>query len=196
MPHGDDDTWTQTFSGRQFWPLDPREEDIDIIDIAHALAMKCRYTGHCSSFYSVGQHSVHVAEIVAWTNPELALTALLHDAAEAYIADVARPVKSSITQLAEIEHRLEVVVANRFGLVFPFPEIIKTADNIMLATERRDLMPNPPRPWKTYGVSPLSRVIVPWVWQQAKFEFIKMFSRLTDPAISPGEATTRALAAI
>lgn len=180
MPHGDDSTWIQTFSGRQFWPLDPHVDDLDIQDIAHALSMKCRYTGHCREFYSVGQHSVHVAEIVGQTGRrQLTLTALMHDAAEAYIADVARPVKSEIKQLAEIEQRLETVIAERFGLIFPFPDEVKIADNIMLNTERRDLMANPPRPWKKYGVEPIERRVIPWTWQGARAEFLLLFKKLT-----------------
>lgn len=62
--HGDDSTWIQTFTGRQFWPLDPRAEDVDIRDIAHALSMKCRYNGHCREFYSIADHSCRVAEVI------------------------------------------------------------------------------------------------------------------------------------
>lgn len=179
MPHGDDDTWVQTYTGKRFYPLDPRVEDVDIQDIAHALSLKCRYTGHCREFYSIAQHSVLVAEIVdKFGRRQQTLTALMHDAAEAYIADVARPVKASILQLKEIEERLEVVIAEKFGLIFPFPDAVKTADNIMLATERRDLMGTPPRPWKTYGVEPLASKVVPYDWRWARSVFLEEFKRL------------------
>lgn len=172
--HGDDSTWIQTYTGKQFWPLDPRAEDVDILDIAHALALKCRYTGHCKEFYSIAEHSCRVSLLV---DPALSLTALLHDAAEAYTADIARPVKKFIKQFEDIEHRLESVIAERFGLMFPFPEEIKTADNILLATERRDLMAEPPRPWKTYGVEPLSKKIVPWGCGYSEERFLAQFDR-------------------
>jgi hypothetical protein len=78
-------SWIQTVSGRQFWPLAPKAEDVDIGDIAHALAMKCRYSGHTQKFYSVAEHSVHISLALlrdGW-NPTTALWGLLHDAAEA-----------------------------------------------------------------------------------------------------------------
>ncbi len=181
MPHGDDETWIQTYTGRQFWPLDPRADDVHIDDIAHALALVCRYTGHCRLPYSVGQHSLYVASIVERTGGDRkhVLTALLHDAAEAYTADIARPLKKSMPQFAEIEHRLETVIAERFGLIFPFPDCVKTADNIMLATERRDLMAEPPRPWKTYGVEPELWRIPTMIWREVELAFLQRFKDLT-----------------
>ena len=77
--------WIQTYTGRQFWPLDPRIEDIDIHDIAHALSHQCRYSGHCLRFYSVAEHSVLLSHHVAG---EHMLWALLHDAWEAYLAAI------------------------------------------------------------------------------------------------------------
>ena len=131
-----------TFSGRIIDPLRPEAEQIVIEDIAHALSQICRFTGHTREFMSVAQHSVHCAALVT---PELALTALLHDASEAYLADIARPVKldpdfGPFYRTAET--RLERVIADRFNLVYPFPAEIHRADNIMLRTEQRDLMPD------------------------------------------------------
>src|SRR5690348_18006267 len=79
-----------TFTGRTFCPLDPKPEDIDIQDIAHALSCQCRFTGHSRKFYSVAEHCVRVSLLVS---PDLQLAALLHDASEAYLSDVARPIK-------------------------------------------------------------------------------------------------------
>ncbi len=80
----------QTFSRTMFYPLDPHPEDVHIVDIAHALANICRFGGHAKRFYSVAQHSVLVSRIV---EPEDALHGLMHDAAEAYVGDVVRPIK-------------------------------------------------------------------------------------------------------
>ena len=177
--HGDD-AWIQTYSGKMFWPLDPKPQDVFIEDIAHALALKCRYGGHCLDFYSVAQHSCLVADVV-WRdggNARAVLTALLHDAAEAYTADVVRPVKKHIKQFGEIEERLERVIAERFNLIYPFPPGIKRADSVLLLTEARDIMTAPPKPWQTFGVRPANFPIVPVSWQNSKEAFLAKFHEL------------------
>lgn len=97
--------WIQTYTGKAFDLLDPQPEQVDILDIAHALSNICRFTGHCRAFYSVAQHSCLVARIVVdlWRREhgydcpeEVALVALLHDAPEAYIGDVSTPLKRAI----------------------------------------------------------------------------------------------------
>ena len=92
-----------TYTGRQFFPLTPRQEDIDIEDIAHSLSRLCRFNGHCKSFYSVAEHSYRISYIVP---PEFALWGLLHDAGEAYLSDLPRPIKHQIPEFIEIEERL------------------------------------------------------------------------------------------
>jgi len=132
-----------TFSGRFIRPLDPDPEDIFISDIAHALGNQCRWTGHVSSFYSVAEHSVHVAACVP---QKLRLTALLHDASEAYLTDLARPIKKA-PGLGELYHeaeaRLEAAIAARFdiedGPLSHSP--IKQADEWMLWREAQCLLP-------------------------------------------------------
>jgi hypothetical protein len=137
--------WIQTFTGGAFWPLDPRVEDIRIEDIAHALSMLCRYNGHCTRFYSVAEHSVYVSRLVA---PEHRLAALLHDASEAYLADVPRPVKPLLQGYAEIEAIIERKVAERFGLVWPWAPEIKQADLAVFHDEKNQIMAPEPAPWK------------------------------------------------
>ncbi len=180
MPHGDDSTWVQTFTGRQFWPMDPHEDDIDIQDIAHALSMMCRFNGHCRDFYSVAQHSVHVAEVVAERGYRKdTLTALLHDAAEAYFGDITRPVKHGIGgEIARIEGKLEMAIANKFGLHYPFPPIVKEIDDILLVTEKRDVMTQSQRKWNLRA-EPLEQRIVPWDWRWARSRFLEMYHKLT-----------------
>ena len=102
----------QTFTGRMFWPIDPQPDEVDIEDIAHALSNVCRFCGHTREFYSVAQHSVLVSEIVP---AAFALEGLLHDATEAYISDVARPVKPYLTNYKEIEINLYRAIAKRFN---------------------------------------------------------------------------------
>lgn len=180
--------WIQTFTGRQFWPLDPRLEEIDIEDIAHALAHQCRFTGHCREFYSVAEHSVRVADYVElrmleeWhTYPqvrEAAFCALLHDASEAYLIDLARPVKRCVVGYAEAEDRVMAVIAQRFDLVDRFHWLTKEADDVLLVTEKRDLMGPPPAPWNI-GREPLAEHIEPWSSEQAKDQFLRKFRALS-----------------
>lgn len=131
----------QTYTGKAFWPLDPRAEEVDIMDIAHALGSLCRYTGHCADFYSVAEHSVEVSKLVP---PELALTALLHDAPEAYCNDIARPLKRHMPEYKGIETRIWYAVAERFNLPQEMPAVIHAADNAILDVEIRQLMKAPP----------------------------------------------------
>jgi len=173
-----DDNWIQTFSGRQFWPTDPRPEDIDIVDIAHALAMKCRYTGHCREFYSVAQHCVIGSR---HTGAKNALWFLLHDAPEAYLFDAARPIKAELPQIRELEARLMECIAAKLNLQLPEPGEVRHMDLVMLATERRDLMASPPRPWRsTAGIATLTETLEPWSWRRAEAEYLARFQDLTE----------------
>src|SRR5688500_14252940 len=87
-------SYIRTYTGKEFYPLKPELDKIDIEDIAHALSNLCRFTGHTKQFYSVAQHSVLASEFVrVYDNPHLNLFVLLHDASEAYICDISRPLK-------------------------------------------------------------------------------------------------------
>lgn len=129
--------WMMTYTGRKFFPLDPRPEDIDLKDIAWGLAHQCRYNGHGRFFYSVAEHSVLLSRHFGETLP--AREALLHDAAEAYIGDVIRPLKRSLPQFVEIEAKLERVIFARFNLPVVLRDEIKAADTTILADERNRL---------------------------------------------------------
>lgn len=176
-----DSKWIQTYTGIAFWPLDPRAEEVSIYDIAHALALTCRWTGHVSRHYSVGQHSVRVSYLVS---KEWALHALLHDATEAYIFDVARPTKAGFTNYKKVEARLHKEIFRAFGLDPKLPDCVKEADNIMLYTEARDLMGPPPMPWM-YGKVPelLSKKIRPWPMWLTELRFLWRFGGLTGTRI-------------
>lgn len=126
-------------SGRLFSPLDPDPRLINIEDIAHALSNICRFTGHTREFYSVAQHSVLVAQGML---PGLELWGLLHDAAEAYLCDVARPIKHLrlMEPYREVEKRLQLVIYERFGLSGPEPADVKRLDRQVAQAEIRDLI--------------------------------------------------------
>lgn len=138
-PDPDIKGWIQTYSGRRIWPLNPDPDRIVLEDIAHALSNVCRFTGHVNHFYSVAQHSVLVSQKC---DPQDALWGLLHDASEAFIADVARPVKQhpDFAFYREAEKRLMLAVCQAFGLPSSQPSSVTIADHRMLYTERRDLL--------------------------------------------------------
>lgn len=171
--------WIQTFTRRRFWPLDPRAEDVTIADIAHALSNTCRFGGHTRDFYSVAQHCGVVSSLVA-DDPRLRLPALLHDAAEAYLCDMPRPIKRQpeFAELKKIEARIEVVIAEKFGIdpaMLHHPDI-KKADLVALATEARDLMDVTPNPGETWGLEPPAPFkIAPMDPKSAKSEFLAAF---------------------
>lgn len=137
--------WMQTFTGKKFWPLNPKPEDVDIKDIAHSLSLSCRFNGQCNVFYSVAQHSVFVSELV---RPSESLVALLHDGTEAYMGDIITPIKLSLPYMKDIEKRLEKSIFQHFGIKKYDKEEIVRADKIALYTEMRDVMGKPPETWK------------------------------------------------
>lgn len=169
------DGWIQTFTGRKFYPLDPDWQRIDIHDIAHALSNLCRYGGHVEQFYSVAQHSVFVSRVCA---PEDALWGLLHDASEAYLVDLPRPIKRQMPTYREAEERLQFAIGRTFNLPLTIPASVMRADNVLLVTEQRDLMKVPPEPWTDYKVSPLEGRIEPLSPADAKRLFLKRFDEL------------------
>lgn len=165
--------WLQTYTGAAFYPLDPRPEEIRIEDIAAALSKLCRYGGHCIKFYSVAEHCVHVAE---YAPDYCKRTALMHDASEAYLIDVPRPVKRFLTNYQEIEAGLEAAIAKRFDLMHPAPPIVKQLDNAILGDEHAQNMGRPPREWRLTE-KPLGVTLKFWTPQQAAYEFTTAFYR-------------------
>lgn len=127
-------TVIRTNSGAMIDILHPDPALICIEDIAHSLSHICRYNGHVDRHYSVAQHSVIMA-IMPEIPGELKLTALLHDAAEAYLGDVVKPLKHLLPEYLKIEENMERVIAKAFGLVYPFPKEIHGADWLMLQNE-------------------------------------------------------------
>lgn len=172
--------WMQTFTGRQFWPVDPRADEVCIEDIAHALSMMCRYSGHCLRFYSVAEHSVLLARAAS---PENALWALLHDAAEAYVVDVPRPLKPFLPGYREAEAKVMEAVCDRFGLGLAMPAEVKALDNGILGDEQRQNMSAPPAPWYHIG-EPIGAVLHFWTPEQAEAEFLAEFHRLSQSQVA------------
>lgn len=166
--------WIETYTGIHFYPLDPREEEISIIDIAHALSLICRFNGHCKHFYSVAQHSVNVYKYLRERCPtdfNLQLAGLLHDASEAYISDVSRPVKSSLKGYLEIESNLMKVIFEAFDV--PLGVHFEDADDLVLQAEAMRLMPGS---WWTPNNLEIDVIDKPAI--QVRHEFIKTYQSL------------------
>lgn len=158
-PRGD---WMQTWLGHRFYPMAPSQSTIDHADIAHALSQLCRFAGHIDRFYSVAEHCVLMSQAVP---PEHALAALLHDATEAYVVDVPRPLKRYLPDYQAIEQQTWYAIAYRFGLDFELPAEVKDADNRILRNERAALFSRAeawpaiddlePLPVQVIGLAPL-----------------------------------------
>lgn len=165
----------QTVSGRYVDVLRPRPEDIVVGDIAHHLAHLCRFGGAVRRFYSVAEHSVRVARLLP---PPLRLAGLLHDASEAYVADLASPIKRTLPSYQYVEDLVHDAVRQRFGLQLSRDDeaAIKRADIVLLATERRDLMPRDGMEWAVLaGICPLDERITPMPVEAARDAFLAAF---------------------
>jgi hypothetical protein len=129
-------SWIETFSGARIDPYHPHPEEIFLIDIAHALSNICRFTGHSKVFYSVAQHSL----LVSWLVEEkFKKEALFHDAGEAYMNDLARPIKTELNYYVQSEHMLREMIFQKFGIpIFDHAKIspeVKEADDVALIYE-------------------------------------------------------------
>jgi len=130
-------TTMQTYTGALIDLQSFSPDDVRLPDIAHALSLINRYTGHTLLPYSVAQHSVVVSQICL---PENALWGLLHDASEAYLGDVASPLKHMLPQYKTLEQHVQRQIAKRFELAWPMPDDVHKADLRALMAEKDWLM--------------------------------------------------------
>lgn len=171
--------WMQTFTGRRFFPMDPKVEDFDILDIAHSLSLQCRFNGHCLCFYSVAEHCVRVAEYLEEKTGShmLSFWGLLHDAPEAYLGDIVRPLKLHLPEYEKIEENVaRCLIVGKFNMIWPMPAEVKAADDILLSTERRDLLCPSADQWKADEI-PLPEKIAPMTTDQAMTAYIHAFNQ-------------------
>ena len=171
------DPYVSTYLGNRFYLSRPHIDDVAIEDIAHGLAYQCRFNGQTREFYSVAQHSVMVMNLVP---EEHRLAALLHDAAEAYLGDMVKPLKNLFPAFSVIEAQVMAIIGQRFEVeLVQLHASVKWADLVALATEKRDLMPNSTEPWAYLGgVAPVPTSIWPMPPKQAKEAFLEAFSKL------------------
>lgn len=167
-----------TLNGSYFNFLDVKDNVVSVSTIAKALSNICRFNGQIEHFYSVAQHSVLVSHNVP---EEHAMAALFHDAAEAYIGDVTKPLKALLPDYQQIEERVEKDIFQKLGLPWPLHPCIKQADLNLLATERRDLSDpdNTAGEWACLkGTTPIEQYITPMHPHSAYLLFIARYREL------------------
>lgn len=181
--HGD---FMQTYTGRKFWPLDPRPEEVFIEDIAHSLSLQCRYAGHCVRFYSVAEHSVLMARwLLDNVDARTAFHGLLHDAPEAYVVDVPRPLKPFLSNYKEAEAKVWSSIARRYGLAAAMPEAVHKADARIIADELVNLLP---MDWHGRHSDGLGVTLEYWTPEEAEVEFLAAFDALSEIVRDSGGA--------
>lgn len=172
--------WIQTHTGGQMYPLDPHPAELNIQDIAHSLAMQCRFNGHTKVFYSVAEHCCHVHDVLP---ANLKLAGLLHDASEAYLCDLPRPIKRSggfAAAYLTAEFALERVIAVRFCFEFPYDPAIHSADNKLLGTEAVQLMAPLHPDWRD-RCEPIEGLVLPcWSPEDAREQFLSRYFAITE----------------
>ena len=136
-----------TYTGKQIKIISIKPDDICLPDIAHSLSMICRFNGHCSFFYSVAQHSISIFNELKNLkySPKIQLYGLLHDAAEAYICDLPKPIKIYIPQYRKLESKIQKKIWKAFNIPKPTYreyKIIKELDVSMMQLEANMLMKN------------------------------------------------------
>ena len=121
-----------TFSGGRFWPLDPRPEDISIYDVAHSLAMMCRFNGHCIKFYSIAEHSCHIYDKTSKKNKRWAI---LHDAPESFVGDMVNPLKKFMPEFRTAEDKIMDLFCEKWGMPKKMPEEVHRLDRAIVRDE-------------------------------------------------------------
>lgn len=193
--------YISTLSGKRIYLDNPHPSDFRIEDIAAGLAKECRFNGQCQGFYSVAQHSVLLSRLLP---DDLALVGLLHDAPEAYLRDVSRPVKyyNGMDTYRDLHFKFWQAIAFKFHIPAMLDERIEAADNAMLAAEKRDLMPEHMHDeWPVLqGVEPApynlaaSNQVTPYNpatqqraldWEAAYWVFMGRYDELTGEAAVP-----------
>jgi len=171
-----------TFTGKKFFLLKPKLKDIDIRDIAHGLALQCRWTGQSKFHYSIAQHCWYCS----FLGPEgEALDRLLHDGSEAYMGDMNRPLKH-FTDAGVAYRRQEAVlqhlICRKFGLSLIEPPSVKISDNRLLYAEREQLMSMkfPEANKWLADETPAAIKIKKWSPEKAEKMFLARFKELTD----------------
>jgi hypothetical protein len=181
--HNGANGWIETNSHETYFYGRRNPENINIFDIAHGLSNICRYAGQCNYFYSVAQHSCIIHDAAP---NHLKAIGLFHDAAEAYTSDIPRPVKNLFPELRELEKRIQMDVADRFKLTFPWSSQIEILDSQLMLREAQLLFDGGVS-WTVEGLDPLD-VDIPSFWspKRAKREFLLRYEEETNQRLLTG----------
>lgn len=187
-------SWIQSYSGQKVWPIDPRADEVHYDDVCVGLARECRYGNHCREMYSVATHSVIVSIYVerlarerGWSEYdaiEVAREGLLHDASEAYLRDIPRPLKHlrAMSGYRRVERRWWPVICERFDL-HPTPaslELVDEVDKRVVMDEIEALMLDTDMEFRerNIGVQPLGVEIPVLTWEQSANCFSRRFQEI------------------
>jgi hypothetical protein len=172
-------TFIETYTGRAFWPLAPTMDALSVIDIAHALSNQCRYSGHVQFFYSVAQHCCLLATWMGKHGGSAldCLQILMHDAPEAYLVDIPRPVKQYMPQYRVWDHAINDVIREWLGWKdLPMLPIQDELDSRIIVDERAQLMDKARRNDWGHRLEPLGIEITPWSPHEAEKQFLMQYA--------------------
>tara|TARA_R110002153_G_scaffold58217_2_gene159660 strand:+ start:2249 stop:2779 length:531 start_codon:yes stop_codon:yes gene_type:complete len=171
--------FTHTFSGKHLTFLDPKEDQIVLEDIANSLSKNCRYCGAVNKFYSVAEHSVLIAEkvLALGGDKQEALGALMHDASEAYLSDIPRPIKPHLVGYQEMEDRLSKVIFSKFKLE-PITERVLHLDYNIVADEAKVLFNNVPE-WVSH-YEEIGVEVLGLGYEESSALFLETYYKLTE----------------
>lgn len=171
--------WIGTYTGRKFWPMDPNPVEVCIEDIANALSKICRFNGHTTEFYSVAAHCLNVESFIhnKYRSSRLSLLALLHDAAEAYVCDLVRPVKRFMLEYKYMEDSILDAVYAAFNIKPPNEKelhLIGYADDYLLAVEAKHLMKNT----NDWALAPIPETATLLSFEKDSEQYLRRFEQL------------------
>lgn len=162
--------------------INPDPASIEIKSIAAALSKICRFGGHSPKFYSVAEHCIHATEMALVDGlPHDAVKAVfLHDAAEAYVGDMVKPLKITMPGYGVAEQRIESAVELAFGVDFDaWHDLIKVYDRAMLKAEKTVMWPEDVEKWAGFGEVGLRPVSFGfWSPADAQERFLRAAGRL------------------
>lgn len=160
----------------------PDPSTIEVKSIAAALSKVCRFGGHCPQFYSVAEHCVHATVLACREGyvGDALVAVFLHDAAEAYIGDMVKPLKITMPQYGEVEQRIEAAIEVAFRVDFAkWMQVIKRFDRAMLKAEKVTMWPEDTEKWA--GFSEIEdREIALHFWEpsEAEMQFLALAKTL------------------